>query len=74
MQFRRITKHKELAIVTVIVHLSIGGNDWNNWTSDMADTQEETELFAAITSLNQWLSLSSLHVIHSKFILFYPYK
>jgi hypothetical protein len=33
---------------TTIVHLSIGGNDWNDWTSDMADTQEEAELFAEI--------------------------
>ena len=42
--------------------------------SKMIAHQEEAELFAASTSLNQWLSLSSLNVIHSKFILFYPYK
>lgn len=33
---------------TIIVHLSIGGNDWNSWTPDMAGTQEEADLFAAI--------------------------
>lgn len=32
-----------------IVYLSIGGNDWfRNWTSDMANTAEEAELFAWI--------------------------
>jgi hypothetical protein len=44
----RISTWLELWPDTNIVHLSIGGNDWNNWTSDMADTQEEAELLAAI--------------------------
>ena len=35
---------------TSIVHLSIGGNDWNDWTSNMADTQREAELFAEIVA------------------------
>jgi hypothetical protein len=36
---------------TSIVHLSIGGNDWgNNWTPDMAGTQEEADLFAAVVN------------------------